>query len=102
MDKQLEKILRREIREVVRQEVRAAIREALEQDNERYVSDKVLMEHIGCLTPSWFRSYGDTLPRTNIIVTEDDTNKEHRTGWCYPLNRLKRMLISGELKNLRV
>lgn len=52
--------------------------------------------------PSWFRSYGDTLPRTNIIVTEDDTNKEHRTGWCYPLNRLKRMLISGELKNLRV
>ena len=93
MDKQL--------RSEVRIEVRAAMREALELYNERWVTAEELMTWIGCITPSWMRTYADTLPREQMIVY-DENDVPHRTGWCYPLHRLQRMMAEGELKRLRV
>lgn len=93
MDKQL--------RNEVRVEVRAAMREALELYNERWVTAEELTKWIGSITPSWMRTYGELLPREQLIVY-DENDIPHRTGWSYPLHRLQRMMAEGDLKKLRV
>lgn len=80
-------------------EVRRAMQESLEMYREQWVTEKELMKHVQCLNKTWFKTYGHTLPREQVVVTDD---KPHRTGWCYPLHRIQRMLQSGELKALRV
>ena len=82
-------------------EVRRAMQESLEMYREQWVTDKELMKHVQCLNKTWFKTYGHTLPREQVIVTDSD-NVPHRTTWCYPLHRIQRMLQSGELKALRV
>lgn len=94
----MDKMLRAEIVA----EVRKAMRESLEMYREEWVTDKELMKHVQCLNKTWFRTYGHTLPREQVVVTEDESDQEHRTGWCYPLNRIKRMVATGEMKGLRV
>lgn len=80
-------------------EVRRAMQESLEMYREQWVTEKELMKHVQCLNKTWFKTYGHTLPREQVVVTDD---KPHHTGWCYPLHRIQRMLQSGELKALRV
>ena len=82
-------------------EVRRAMQESLEMYREQWVSGEELCKQISCITKSWIRTYGHILPREQVIVTDSD-NVPHRTGWCYPLHRIQRMLQSGELKALRV
>lgn len=93
----MDKMLRAEIMG----EVRRAMQESLEMYREQWVTDKELMKHVQCLNKTWFKTYGHTLPREQVIVTDSD-NEPHRTTWCYPLHRIQRMLQSGELKALRV
>ena len=93
----MDKMLRAEIMG----EVRRAMQESLEMYREQWVTDKELMKHVQCLNKTWFKTYGRTLPREQVIVTDSD-NVPHRTTWCYPLHRIQRMLQSGELKALRV
>ena len=80
-------------------EVRRAMKESLEMYQEQWVSGDELCKQMNFFSRSWLRSYGHTLPREQVVVTDD---KPHRTGWCYPLHRIQRMLQSGELKALRV
>lgn len=80
-------------------EVRKAMQESLEMYREQWVTEKELMKHVQCLNKTWFKTYGHTLPREQVVVTDD---KPHRTGWCYPLHRIQRMLQSGELKTLKI
>ena len=80
-------------------EVRRAMQESLEMYREEWVTDKELMKRVQCLNKTWFKTYGHTLPREQVVVTDD---KPHRTGWCYPLHRIQRMLRSGELKTLKI
>ena len=80
-------------------EVRRAMQESLEMYREQWVTEKELMKHVQCLNKTWFKTYGHTLPREQVVVTDD---KPHRTGWCYPLHRIQRMLQSGELKTLKI
>ena len=80
-------------------EVRRAMQEGLEMYREQWVTEKELMKHVQCLNKTWFKTYGHTLPREQVVVTDD---KPHRTGWCYPLHRIQRMLQSGELKTLKI
>lgn len=94
----MDKMLRAEIVA----EVQKAMRESLEMYREEWVTDKELMKHVQCLNKTWFRTYGHTLPREQVVVTEDESDQEHRTGWCYPLNRIRRMVATGEIKGLRV
>ena len=82
-------------------EVRRAMQESLEMYREQWVTDKELMKHVQCLNKTWFKTYGHTLPREQVLVTASD-HVPHRTTWCYPLHRIQRMLQSGELKALRV
>ena len=80
-------------------EVRRAMKESLEMYQEQWVSGEELCKQMNFFSRSWLRSYGHTLPREQVVVTDD---KPHHTGWCYPLHRIQRMLQSGELKALRV
>lgn len=91
----MDKMLRAEIVA----EVHRAMKESLEMYQEQWVSGDELGKQIQFFSRSWLRTYGHTLPREQVVVTDD---KPHHTGWCYPLHRIQRMLQSGELKALRV
>ena len=41
------------------------------------------------------------LPRTQAIVV-DRNNVEVATGWVYPLHKIQRMMMNGEIKELKV
>lgn len=94
----MDKMLRAEIMG----EVRRAMQESLEMYREEWVTDKELMKHVQCLNKTWFKTYGHTLPREQVVVTEKESGKPHYTSWCYPLHKIQRMLSTGELKNITI
>lgn len=80
--------------------VRAAMQQVAEENDERWLSADELTEQFGFFSASWLRRYGHTLPRTQVIVTESD-GKSHKTAFCYPRNRIQRMIMSNQIKNLK-
>lgn len=102
----MDKALRSEIVAVVTltlsRELRHALTDKMELYGEKWVTGNELCEMIGCFSRSWLKSYGHTLPRAQIMVTEDATGDEHRTGWCYPLHKIQRLLSEGKLAKLKV
>lgn len=92
----MDPILKREIVAVVRH----AMTEALEGADEKWLTGTQLREQFACFTPSWLKTYGHTLPRTQAVVCDKD-GVEHRTGWIYPKNKIQRLVRTGEIKMLK-
>lgn len=91
----MDKILRAEIIA----EVRRAMADSLEIYREQWVTGDELAKQVQCFTKSWLKAYGNSLPRERATVMGDD-GEVHSTGWCYPLNRIRRMVAQGQLKEL--
>ena len=79
--------------------VDAAVREAMSKFGEEYVSGKELGKRFHMFTQNWLKLYGHLLPRTRAEVTEA-SGEVHTTGWCYPVNKIGRMIETGEIKRL--
>ena len=95
MDRELRKAIAAEVREVTER----VQREHWELYHEKWVTGKELGQFISCFGGGWLKAYGQTLPRTQAVVV-DENMVEHRTGWIYPLHRIQRMLMSGEIKKM--
>ena len=93
----MDKMLRAEIIA----EVRRAMADSLEIYREQWVTGDELTKQVQCFTKSWLKTYGSSLPRERATVMGDD-GEAHSTGWCYPLNRIRRMVAQGEVKNLTI
>lgn len=87
-------------RRLIVTEVNNAIKNALQGANEKWLSGDQLSQQFSIFTKSWLKSYGHTLPRTQAIVHAQDG--EHKTGWCYPLYKIQRMVQEGEIKQLKI
>lgn len=88
----------KDTRAAILAEVREAVTLTLAM-NESYVSGKELGKKYQMFSASWLKSYGHLLPRTRAVVTSGD-GRQHATGWCYPLNRIGKMIENGEIKRL--
>ena len=88
------------LRRQIVNEVNNAITNALQGANEKWLNGEQLSQQFSIFTKSWLKSYGHTLPRTQAVVLAKDG--EHRTGWCYPLYKIQRMVQNGEIKQLRI
>jgi hypothetical protein len=97
----MDRELRREIAAEVREVTERVQREHWETYNEKWVRGKELGKVIACFGAGWLKAYGSSLPRTQAIVL-DKNNVEVETGWVYPLHRIQRMMINGEIKGLKV
>ena len=75
------------------------IRTAMRSYNERWVTDEVLCEHVGTLTPRWLKDHGQMFNRTRVEWTDKDGAKHVQT-WLYPLYEIKEMILNGEIKEL--
>lgn len=84
---------------ILRAEIVKEVRQAMMGINERYVTADVLCQHIGTLTKRFLKEHGQMLDRTRIEWT-DSKGVKHRQEWLYPLNKMKLMLASGQLKEL--
>lgn len=79
-------------------EVKNAMSEVLESSQEEWLTGDELGRRIQFFTKSWLKTYGQLLPRERVTV--DDVEGTHRTGWCYPLHRIQRMIADGKLRKL--
>ena len=84
---------------LIENSVRRIIEETLLSASDQYVCGEELQAHIGFMTPSWVRRYGELLPRCCIQVKGKD-GKLHKSAWVYPIGKIKRMLADGRLKVL--
>jgi hypothetical protein len=84
---------------ILRAEIVREVRQAMMEVNERYVTADVLCQHIGTLTKRFLKEHGQMLDRTRIEWT-DSKGVRHHHQWLYPLNKMKLMLASGQLKEL--
>ena len=84
---------------ILRAEIVREVRQAMVEINERYVTADELCKHIGTLTKRFLKEHGQMLDRTRIEWT-DSKGVKHHHQWLYPLNKMKQMLVSGQLKEL--
>lgn len=92
--------MEKELRNSLMVIVREAVENSLEGAEEKWLNGDQLVAQFGCFTKAWLKTYGHTLPRTRAIVSDDDGN-EHKSGWCYPLHKINRMLLTGTIKQLK-
>lgn len=97
MNPKLDKMTREAI---ARAAAKAAV-EVQEVYSERWVTGEELCRELGCFTPQFLKLYGRSLPRECVRVTDAEGN-EHRTRWCYPLRRIRRMMAEGKLRELTI
>ena len=81
--------------------VRRAMEEGLEMYQEQWVTGDVLCQRFQMFTKDWLKRYGKLLPHTQAVVTAAD-GKKHKTSVCYALNKIQRMVQTGEIKRLNV
>ena len=91
--------LEKELQCAIMRTIEEGVREAMSQFGEEYVTGKELCKRFQMFTPNWLKLYGHLLPRTRAEVTEQ-SGESHVTGWCYPVNKIGRMIESGEIKPL--
>ena len=84
---------------ILRAEIVREVKQAMLEVNERYVTADELCKHIGTLTKRFLKEHGQMLDRTRIEWT-DSKGVKHVQAWLYPLNKMKTMLASGQLKEL--
>ena len=91
--------LEKELQCAIMRTIEEGVREAMSQFGEEYVTGKELCKRFQMFTQNWLKLYGHLLPRTRAEVTEA-TGETHVTGWCYPVNKIGRMIETGEIKRL--
>ena len=87
-------------RDAITSATREAVREAMEIYNERWLTDRELVQYISVMTQRWLREHGEMLPRTPIEWT-DSLGKRHATSYLYPLHRIQAMIADGRIKELK-
>lgn len=98
MDRELRKAIVAEVKEVTER----VQREHWETYNEKWVRGKELGRVIACFSAGWLKTYGDSLPRTQVVVLDRNNVEITSSQWLYPLHKIQRMMMNGEIKGLKV
>ena len=72
------------------------IRYHYEVMNEVWLTAEELSKQIQFFSKSWLKDNGHYLPREHVVY-EDKKGVEHKTSWCYPLHRIRRMVAEGQI-----
>lgn len=87
----------RRLRDEIAQEFAGQyVRYHYEVMNEVWLTATKLSEQIQFFTKSWLQDYGHLLPR-ECLKYVDEEGEEHKSGWCYPLHRIQRMIYENNL-----
>ena len=96
----LERAFKNELLAAIRAIIRRCINEVRDENEEVWLSKDELLKQFGMFSDEWLKRYGETIPRTQAIVTESD-GESHATRWAYPRNKIQRMIADGSIKQLR-
>ena len=96
----LERSFKNELLAAIRAIIRRCINEVRDENEEVWLSKDELLKQFGMFSDEWLKRYGETIPRTQAIVTEAD-GESHATRWAYPRNKIQRMIADGSIKQLR-
>lgn len=90
------KIDRRLRDEILKEFSGETIRYHYEVMNEVWITGAKLSEQIQFFTKDWLKRYGHCLPRERVVCVNKE-GVERKTGWCYPLHRIQRMIAEKQL-----
>ena len=96
----LERSFKNELMAAIRAIIRRCINEVRDENEEVWLSKDEFLTQFGMFSDEWLKRYGDTIPRTQAIVTEAD-GESHATRWAYPRNKIQRMIADGSIKQLK-
>ena len=82
--------------EIVKEFAGQSVRYHYEVMNEVWLTGAKLAEQIQFFSPSWLKRYGYLLPRELMVMVDED-GVEHKSGWCYLLHRIQRMIVEDKL-----
>lgn len=91
----------RQLRAEIVAEIRKSVAESMEMYDEVWLTGDKLGEKFGMFTKGWLKMYGQSLPRTQAIVSGED-GQQHRSSWVYPVHKIARMIHEGSIKGLQV
>lgn len=96
----LERAFKNELLAAIRAIIRRCINEVRDENEEVWLSKDEFLKQFGMFSDEWLKRYGETIPRTQAIVTDAD-GESHATRWAYPRNKIQRMIADGSIKQLR-
>ena len=82
--------------EILKEFAGQSVRYHYEVANEVWVNAAKLAEQVQFLSKDFLKRYGHFLPRERVTIVDED-GIEHKSGWCYPLHRILRMVHDGEI-----
>lgn len=86
--------------EILKEFAGQSVRYHYEVANEVWVNAAKLAEQVQFLSKEFLKRYGHFLPRERVTIV-DEEGIEHKSGWCYPIHRILRMVHDGEINVLR-
>ncbi len=98
----LDKDIRLEIAQVVNDAVRQALEAEHERMDERWISSAELCDRFQMFSPTWLKSNGHLLPRTQIVMIDSEGNEHRSKQWTYPQRKIARLIAEGRLRFAKV
>lgn len=82
--------------EILKEFAGQSVRYHYEVMNEVWLTGAKLSEQLQFFSKDWLKRYGYLLPRERMVVDEEGI--EHKSGWCYPLHRIQRMVHERQIR----
>lgn len=97
----MDRTFKNEVLSVVRCAVTKLLSDRRDELEEVWLTKEEFLKQFGMFTEDWLKRYGETIPRTQAVVTGAD-GEPHATRWAYPRNKIQRMIADGSIKQLRI
>ncbi len=83
--------------EILKEFAGQSVRYHYEVMNEVWLTGAKLSEQLQFFSKDWLKRYGYLLPRERMVMV-DEEGIEHKSGWCYPLHRIQRMVHERQIR----
>lgn len=95
----IDRAFKNEIVASIRAILSKCLHDMRDENEEVWLSKDEFLKQFQMFSESWLREYGDSLPRTQAIVTGED-GERHTTRMAYPRNKIQAMIRDGRIKQL--
>ena len=97
----LDRYFKNELKACISAILTRCLHDLRDENEEVWLSKEEFLKQFGMFTEDWIKRNGETLPRTQAVVT-DKSGEQHGTRWAYPRNQIQAMIRDGRIKQLSI
>ncbi len=90
----------RQTRDAISQAISKGMMSRMETYEEVWVTGEQLCARMPMFSKEWLKRYGRLLPRERVELTDAASGTHITTRFMYPLHKLQRMTVMGELRHI--